>query len=158
MLLEKDRFVCVPVSRAVPVFGSVFVPRLLPILPDLFLLLIFVVFSIRLLLLGIRAPAFIGLDAGAFRFIQISIGAITGKIEITVFPKGNFATRFERQYSGAPKLELFNRNQSLEAGDVRLSDHWTLWGNEAACASSVSLSSLKQETASHECQSTRVGN
>lgn len=42
-----------------------------------------------------------------------------------------FAEAIEHCFPGLPKLELFNRKQSLADGDVRLSDHWTLWGNEA---------------------------
>lgn len=43
-----------------------------------------------------------------------------------------FAEQIERQFKGLKKLELFNRRESLAAGDVRLNGDWEFWGFEAA--------------------------
>ncbi|RVI86882.1 hypothetical protein CN188_04125 [Sinorhizobium meliloti] len=42
-----------------------------------------------------------------------------------------FAEMIERLYPDLPKLELFQRRESLVAGDVRLNGNWTFWGNQA---------------------------
>ncbi|WP_244564371.1 MT-A70 family methyltransferase [Rhizobium sp. RU36D] len=43
-----------------------------------------------------------------------------------------FAETIEHLFPGVPKLELFNRRESLVEGDVRLNGKWDFWGFEAA--------------------------
>ncbi|NMN73879.1 MULTISPECIES: MT-A70 family methyltransferase [unclassified Rhizobium] len=42
-----------------------------------------------------------------------------------------FAEQLERLFSDLPKLEMFQRKESLEDGDVRLRGNWSFWGNQA---------------------------
>lgn len=42
-----------------------------------------------------------------------------------------FAEMIERLYPDLPKLELFQRRESLAEGDIRLNGTWTFWGNQA---------------------------
>ncbi|OLP44628.1 MT-A70 family methyltransferase [Rhizobium oryziradicis] len=42
-----------------------------------------------------------------------------------------FAEQIDRLWPQLPKLELFQRRESLADGDVRLSDSWDFWGFEA---------------------------
>jgi N6-adenosine-specific RNA methylase IME4 len=43
-----------------------------------------------------------------------------------------FAEQIDRLWPQLPKLELFQRRESLVSGDVRLSGNWDFWGFEAA--------------------------
>ena len=43
-----------------------------------------------------------------------------------------FAEMIDRYYRDIPKLEMFQRKQSLKKGDVRLNGNWSFWGNEAS--------------------------
>jgi ParB/RepB/Spo0J family partition protein len=43
-----------------------------------------------------------------------------------------FAEQIERLYPDLPKLELFQRKQSLAPGDIRLTGNWNFWGFEAS--------------------------
>ncbi len=42
-----------------------------------------------------------------------------------------FAEMIEQLYPDLPKLELFQRRDSLAPGDVRLNGNWSFWGNQA---------------------------
>lgn len=42
-----------------------------------------------------------------------------------------FAEQIDRQWPDLPKLELFQRRDSLVDGDVRLNGTWAFWGNQA---------------------------
>ncbi|MBT9373202.1 MT-A70 family methyltransferase [Rhizobium sp. CSW-27] len=42
-----------------------------------------------------------------------------------------FAKTIEQYFPGVPKLELFQRRESLADGDVRLNGAWSFWGNQA---------------------------
>lgn len=42
-----------------------------------------------------------------------------------------FAEQIDRQWPDLPKLELFQRRESLIEGDIRLNGKWAFWGNEA---------------------------
>ncbi len=42
-----------------------------------------------------------------------------------------FAEQIDRLYPDMPKLEMFQRRESLADGDVRLSGNWDFWGNQA---------------------------
>ncbi len=42
-----------------------------------------------------------------------------------------FAEQIDRLYPTMPKLEMFQRRESLTAGDVRLNGTWEFWGNQA---------------------------
>ncbi|MFT4162497.1 MT-A70 family methyltransferase [Shinella sp.] len=42
-----------------------------------------------------------------------------------------FAEQIDRLYPDMPKLEMFQRKESLAAGDVRLAGQWEFWGNQA---------------------------
>lgn len=43
----------------------------------------------------------------------------------------HFAEMIEQLYPDLPKLELFQRRDSLAPGDVRLNGNWSFWGNQA---------------------------
>ncbi|NTF87517.1 ParB N-terminal domain-containing protein [Agrobacterium rhizogenes] len=47
-----------------------------------------------------------------------------------------FAAELDRLFPELPKLEMFQRKASLEAGDTRLRGKWDFWGFEAASAES----------------------
>ncbi|MDK4704312.1 MT-A70 family methyltransferase [Rhizobium sp. CNPSo 4062] len=42
-----------------------------------------------------------------------------------------FSEEIERLYPDMRKLELFQRKESLQAGDIRLNGKWDFWGNQA---------------------------
>lgn len=42
-----------------------------------------------------------------------------------------FAEQIDRLYPTLPKLEMFQRRESLADGDVRLNGKWEFWGNQA---------------------------
>lgn len=42
-----------------------------------------------------------------------------------------FAEEIDRLYPDMRKLELFQRRESLQAGDIRLNGKWEFWGNQA---------------------------
>ncbi|NTA10832.1 ParB N-terminal domain-containing protein [Agrobacterium tumefaciens] len=42
-----------------------------------------------------------------------------------------FAEQIDRLYPTLPKLEMFQRRESLADGDVRLRGNWSFWGNQA---------------------------
>lgn len=42
-----------------------------------------------------------------------------------------FAEQIDRLYPDMPKLEMFQRKESLAEGDVRLAGQWEFWGNQA---------------------------
>ncbi len=42
-----------------------------------------------------------------------------------------FAEEIERLYPDMRKLELFQRKESLQSGDIRLNGKWEFWGNQA---------------------------
>ncbi|MBB4007788.1 MT-A70 family methyltransferase [Allorhizobium taibaishanense] len=48
-----------------------------------------------------------------------------------------FAEQIDRLWPQLPKLELFQRKESLCAGDVRLAGNWDFWGFEASLTSQV---------------------
>jgi N6-adenosine-specific RNA methylase IME4 len=50
-----------------------------------------------------------------------------------------FAEIIDRLFPGLPKLELFQRRESLVAGDVRLSGDWAFWGNQAGTPESEAM-------------------
>ena len=81
----------------------------------------------ELLLIGKRGP--------------ISIAPVPGENPLSLYSERKtehsrkpvwFAEQIERQFKGLKKLELFNRRESLAAGDVRLNGDWEFWGFEAA--------------------------
>jgi len=42
-----------------------------------------------------------------------------------------FAEQMDRLFPDLPKLEMFQRRESLEADDIRLRGNWSFWGNQA---------------------------
>lgn len=42
-----------------------------------------------------------------------------------------FAEQIDRLYPTMPKLEMFQRKESLADGDIRLTGNWSFWGNQA---------------------------
>ncbi|NWJ24754.1 MT-A70 family methyltransferase [Rhizobium sp. RM] len=42
-----------------------------------------------------------------------------------------FAEQIDRLYPSLPKLEMFQRKESLADGDIRLTGNWSFWGNQA---------------------------
>lgn len=62
----------------------------------------------------------------------------TQPIKCTEHPVGRhsakpvfFACEIDRLYPDMPKLEMFQRRESLAPDDIRLSGRWTFWGNQA---------------------------
>ncbi len=62
----------------------------------------------------------------------------TQPIKCTEHPVGRhsekpvwFAEQIDRLYPTMPKLEMFQRRESLADGDVRLNGTWEFWGNQA---------------------------
>lgn len=47
-----------------------------------------------------------------------------------------YAEQIDRLYPDMPKLEMFQRRESLQAGDIRLNGKWDFWGNQAGAPES----------------------
>ncbi len=47
-----------------------------------------------------------------------------------------FAEQIDRLFPDLPKLEMFQRRESLEEGDIRLRGNWSFWGNQAGAPES----------------------